>query len=875
MQTRVKRLLTVAVVSAALLGVWQVSLTSADESPPPLEPGSITVHKFADANGNGDQDEGEEDIEGWLMRLYQQVDGSLQKIAEGTTGPDGTVTFGDLPPGTYKVWEKLPECWEPTRPGNRWNGGLLVRVDLSEGQEAGVTFGNRDTCATPPTPPPPAESCIDLEKTGPDTAAPGETITYHFWLKNCGDVALVGGAQVYDSLFGDAPIWSGDLDPGEIVEFDRAYTLPDDCGEFTNTAWAVGHPPGLPDVTDQDGWTLVVVCEPEPAPSIDVEKFVSANGENWYDADTPAEALEVAVGSDVYFKFWVKNSGNVELTTITLHDSHYDVSGCALTDPLPPDAFFECVIGPFEAMEGWHVNTATASGDHGGATYTDIDRAKYHGYVGPAPAFGFEKYVNGQDADTLAEAVEVDVGDTLTFSYTVTNEGNVPIEWTGLTDDVFGDLGAECALPRTIEVGQSDFCEITRPAGDYPQGTQNIGTASVTDLADQTDPAWYITEEEEEEWDRSSLHFEAGCEGDCEEITATVCNGADSEDMDGPSIWELYWAASGNPKNGVVIASGTIDPLAAGECQVLTYDPGDNSNGASGNYMFKAYQRPGHPGTTELWSEACELACEACPDADGDGVCDGDDGCPDDPDKTEPGACGCGVPDTDADGDGTPDCIDGCPDDPDKTEPGACGCGVPDTDADGDGTPDCIDGCPDDPDKTEPGLCGCGVPDTDCEVEWDRSSLHFDGDCEGDCDEIAATVCNGADSEDMDGPSIWELYWAASGNPKNGVVIASGTIDPLAAGECQVLTYDPGDNSNGASGNYMFKAYQRPGHPGTTELWSEACELACEAVAGFLADGAPLAARPSRPVAQGATAGVSIISVLVGAAWVLGRQRLL
>ena len=34
-----------------------------------------------------------------------------------------------------------------------------------------------------------------------------------------------------------------------------------------------------------------------------------------------------------------------------------------------------------------------------------------------------------------------------------------------------------------------------------------------------------------------------------------------------------------------------------------------------------------------------------------------------------------------------------CPFDPDKIEPGVCGCGVEDTDSDGDGTPDCNEQC--------------------------------------------------------------------------------------------------------------------------------------------------------------------------------------
>ncbi len=81
-------------------------------------------------------------------------------------------------------------------------------------------------------------------------------------------------------------------------------------------------------------------------------------------------------------------------------------------------------------------------------------------------------------------------------------------------------------------------------------------------------------------------------------------------------------------------------------------------------------------------------------DGDGDGTADGCDGCPADAHKTEPGVCGCGLPDMDSDGDGTFDCHDGCPDDADKTSPGICGCGTADTDSDGDALADCVDPCP-------------------------------------------------------------------------------------------------------------------------------------------------------------------------------------
>ena len=112
-----------------------------------------------------------------------------------------------------------------------------------------------------------------------------------------------------------------------------------------------------------------------------------------------------------------------------------------------------------------------------------------------------------------------------------------------------------------------------------------------------------------------------------------------------------------------------------------------------------------NPGQEDCNDDGEGDVCDPDPgegDADGDGTCDADDGCPNDPNKIEPGVCGCGVPDDDTDSDGADDCIDPCPLDGTKwipgvglgEAPGQCGCGNPDTDTDGDGYADCIDGCP-------------------------------------------------------------------------------------------------------------------------------------------------------------------------------------
>lgn len=59
--------------------------------------------------------------------------------------------------------------------------------------------------------------------------------------------------------------------------------------------------------------------------------------------------------------------------------------------------------------------------------------------------------------------------------------------------------------------------------------------------------------------------------------------------MAGTTTWELYYIEKGNPKDGTVVDQGTIPKLAAGEVYRI-----ESTVTQPGNYMFKAYQRPGH-----------------------------------------------------------------------------------------------------------------------------------------------------------------------------------------------------------------------------------------------------------------------------------------
>jgi hypothetical protein len=100
-------------------------------------------------------------------------------------------------------------------------------------------------------------------------------------------------------------------------------------------------------------------------------------------------------------------------------------------------------------------------------------------------------------------------------------------------------------------------------------------------------------------------------------------------------------------------------------------------------------------------------------DADGDGVRDSVDKCPNEPEDRDGFQDEDGCPDPDNDRDGIPDALDKCPNEPEDKDGFQDDDGCPDPDNDGDGVPDALDKCPNQPEDKDGFEDSDGCPDPD------------------------------------------------------------------------------------------------------------------------------------------------------------------
>ncbi len=233
---------------------------------------------------------------------------------------------------------------------------------------------------------------------------------------------------------------------------------------------------------------------------IDIEKSVSTDdGATWQDADA-APGPNVELTAQVRFRIVVTNTGDLDLAEFALSDSSYELDTCAIPETLAPGAFFECEVGPFDAVEGQHTNVATVTASFDGGTVSDMDAANYFG--GDRPAIDVEKFVavNGgtlwRDADAPPGPTAV-IDEDVLFKFAVTNDGNVTLTDITLSDTDF-DLSG-CEIPETLAPQAGFECVV----GPFPavEG-QHANTATVTALAGDvsvtdTDAAHYMGGEDD------------------------------------------------------------------------------------------------------------------------------------------------------------------------------------------------------------------------------------------------------------------------------------------------------------------------------------------------------------------------------------------
>lgn len=281
---------------------------------------------------------------------------------------------------------------------------------------------------------------IEIVKTGPDTAVPGEQIIFTLTLKTyaSGEVTHV---VVWDELFYASvdkyEIFRRDLTAEELatlnaggaVVIEVPYRVPCDAGGHVidNDAYA--------QATFADGTVKTAANDhdvpiPRPnqvecTPAIDLEKWV-----NGHDADTAAEAVVATAGDLLTFAYIVTNTGDAALFNIVVVDDN----------ETPADPGDDIVIGTIPSLapgqsetlyaqrtaeSGLHTNVGeacgTSSGSSGSQYLCDTDPANYIVPVtgeGCTPGFWkqeqhFDSWVNYDPNDYFNDIFGVPYNKTL------------------------------------------------------------------------------------------------------------------------------------------------------------------------------------------------------------------------------------------------------------------------------------------------------------------------------------------------------------------------------------------------------------------------------------------------------------------------------
>ena len=311
------------------------------------------------------------------------------------------------------------------------------------------------------------------------TAAVGDVLTYTITATNDGNQTL-SNVAISDPLIPDLTcLYNGAGSPAVLAPTQEAvctgtYRVTqadiDGGGPLSNTASATATTPQGVNVSGQGTFDQALAV---PAPSVAIVKELR---------DTEPDAAFSAVGQEVVYIITVTNDGNVTLDATTVTDALLPGESCAI-GPLAPGAVdtscaFTYTVTQADLDRGFIDNAATAesvAASPGNPTVSDTDTL-----TGDGPARDPELTVT----KTALDSGFASTSDTLDYTYTIANTGNVTITDTpDVTDSRIGALSCDPVPPGGLRPGEFYTCTGT---DTVDQGDLDLGavTNTVTATAD-------------------------------------------------------------------------------------------------------------------------------------------------------------------------------------------------------------------------------------------------------------------------------------------------------------------------------------------------------------------------------------------------------
>jgi len=292
------------------------------------------------------------------------------------------------------------------------------------------------------------KSVSDSPADGDSIGSVGETLTSGFVVTNTGNVPLTD-VTVTDTTVGlDRAVCTSTLPAGGSVTCPsrptHVVTSADiERGSFTNTAVARGATTGGTAVSDDDTATIAT----PPAPGLSLSKSV---------VDGPDTGSIANLDEELSYTFRVTNSGNVPLTDVTVTDAKLDLSAAPCVATLAPGATATCPTRKYTVIEddveaGSVINTATAGATYAGTALKATDTATISTETA-APVVAITKTVadSGTDGDSIGS-----LGETLTYSFRITNKGNVALTNVTITDPLLGLDKVTCVAKLSVRASTS------------------------------------------------------------------------------------------------------------------------------------------------------------------------------------------------------------------------------------------------------------------------------------------------------------------------------------------------------------------------------------------------------------------------------------